>query len=90
MGSRAPIYLLQWKAILESGDPPPEHPKWTEEDKTKLQDMGKLVVDIGDTALGHAWSLNIHKLLNSVDTMSKKERAELRLRLVESSMSSGN
>ena len=81
--------LMQWwKAILKSGDLPPEYSKWTEEEKAKLKEMVKLVVDIGDTALVHAQSLNKYKLLNYVDKMSMEGRAELRYRLVRNSTSS--
>ena len=68
--------------------PTSKYPKWTEEDNAKLHEMAKLEVDIEDTSLDHAWSLNKHKLLNAVDTISKEKRVELRCRVAEISTSS--
>ena len=72
------LRLAKWKAILQSMEEPPAYSRWSEDDEAELDELRKMEISIGDTALGRHRATMKQQLFASVTTLSPDERQSLK------------
>ena len=70
--------LARWNPICTQNQAPPSYEKWTVEDKAKLDEMNKKIVEMKDTSIVIFEANNKREYDAVVDKIPKEERDTLR------------